>query len=154
MMNETFGFVRHHDKPLCIDASLVQRLVTAQFPQWKDLPVWPVACGGWDNRTFHLGRHRLVRLPSAACYAPQVEKEHRWLPQLAPQLPLSIPVPLAMGMPVYDYPWKWSVYQWLEGDTVALASITDLQELTTALAQFLLVFQGLDSTEGPLPGHY
>jgi aminoglycoside phosphotransferase (APT) family kinase protein len=38
-----------------IDAALVRRLIATQFPHWKDLAVRPVASGGWDNRTFHLG---------------------------------------------------------------------------------------------------
>lgn len=80
-----------------IDVSLVHRLIATQFPQWKGLPVQPVAEGGWDNRTFHLGKQMLVRMPSAEEYAMKVEKEHKWLPRLAPLLPLSIPTPLAMG---------------------------------------------------------
>lgn len=84
-----------------LDVSLVHRLISTQFPEWKDLPIKPVALSGWDNRTFHLGKHLLVRMPNAAEYAAQVEKEHRWLPKLAPLLPLSIPEPLAMGDPAY-----------------------------------------------------
>ena len=76
------------EQEVTIDTALVSRLVATQFPRWKDLAVRPVASGGWDNRTFHLGDHMLVRLPSAAAYASQVEKEHRWLPRLAPLLPL------------------------------------------------------------------
>jgi len=45
-----------------IDVSLVGRLVTTQFPQWAGLTIKPVAPGGWDNRTFHLGEHMAVRL--------------------------------------------------------------------------------------------
>ena len=57
-----------HPEKFPIDAALVRRLVAAQFPQWADLPVEPVAFGGWDNRTFHLGERMTVRLPSAAAY--------------------------------------------------------------------------------------
>ncbi|ABS78116.2 phosphotransferase [Coxiella burnetii] len=64
----------------------------------------------WDNRIFRLGEHMLVRLPSAANYAAQVEKEHQWLPKLAPLLPLPIPTPIAIGEPTSYYPWKWSIY--------------------------------------------
>jgi len=64
---------------LMIDDTLVRRLVAAQFPEWKDLPVRPVARSGWDNRTFHLGEHMLVRMPSSVDYAMQVEKEQKWL---------------------------------------------------------------------------
>lgn len=137
---------------LMIDASLVRRLVATQFPQWKDLPVRPVALSGWDNRTFHLGEEMLVRMPSAAEYALQVEKEHRWLPRLAPLLPLPIPVPLAMGKPGDGYPWKWSVYRWLEGDSAAMAEIADLSDFATRLADFLSALQRIDSSSGPMPG--
>ena len=54
---------------LIIDSALVRKLIDCQFPQWKNLEVKPVAQGGWDNRTFHLGDTMLVRLPSAAEYA-------------------------------------------------------------------------------------
>src|SRR5262245_11069875 len=100
-----------------IDEPLVRRLVSSQFPEWKDLPIRPVAFGGWDNKIFHLGEEMLVRLPSAKEYALQVEKEQKWLPKLAPLLPLSIPVPLALGKPGHGYPWRWSIYRWLEGET-------------------------------------
>ncbi|HYH32573.1 MAG TPA: phosphotransferase, partial [Pseudonocardia sp.] len=71
-----------------IHAALAARLVAAQFPQWAGLPVVPVEQPGWDNRTFRLGDTMTVRLPSAAGYVPSVEKEHTWLPRLAPHLPL------------------------------------------------------------------
>jgi aminoglycoside phosphotransferase (APT) family kinase protein len=139
---------------LKIDNTLVRHLVANQFPQWKDLPVQPVSFGGWDNRTFHLGEHMLVRLPSAAGYAEQVEKEHQWLPKLSPFLPLPIPEPIVMGEPGNDYPWKWSIYRWLEGDTAAAAPINDLSNFATSLAQFLKAFQRIDTTGGPLPGEH
>jgi hypothetical protein len=71
-----------------ITPSLVSRLVAGQFPQWAGLPVRPVELAGWDNATFRLGEDMSVRLPSGGQYAPQVDKEHRWLPALARQLPL------------------------------------------------------------------
>lgn len=135
-----------------IDAALVTRLVAQQFPQWKGLPIKQVASSGWDNRTFHLGRHMLVRLPSAASYALQVEKEQRWLPKLAPLLPLPIPVPLVMGVPADFYPWPWSIYQWLDGQAATLERIADLPRFATALAQFLAALQQIDASGGPPPG--
>ncbi|RVC56676.1 aminoglycoside phosphotransferase, partial [Mesorhizobium sp. M00.F.Ca.ET.038.03.1.1] len=94
-----------HNPKITIDTGLVRRLVDTQFPRWRGLPVSPVAFGGWDNRTFHLGDEMTVRLPSAAAYSLQVEKEQRWLPKLAPLLPLPIPTPLAVGGPAEGYPW-------------------------------------------------
>ena len=106
------------ERPL-IDAELVRRLIAGQFPHWAGLPVAPVEFGGVDNRTFHLGDGMTVRLPSAEGYAPQVDKEQRWLPVLAPQLPLPVPVPLAKGLPAEGYPFGWSVIRWIEGETAA-----------------------------------
>jgi aminoglycoside phosphotransferase (APT) family kinase protein len=137
-----------------IDAALVSRLVAAQFPRWADLPIRPVANGGWDNRTFHVGERMAARLPSAARYAAQVDKEQRWLPRLAPGLPLPIPAPLARGAPAEDYPWPWSVYEWLSGETAAVAPIADLRRFAIALAEFLLALQRIDAADGPLAGSH
>ena len=143
----------HPEKPP-IDVALVRRLVAAQFPQWADLPVRPVALGGWDNRTFHLGETMTVRLPSAASYSLQVEKEQRWLPRLAPLLPLPIPVPLAMGEPAEGYPWHWSIYRWLDGEPAATGHIADPRQFATTLGQFLRALQRIDATGGPPPGSH
>lgn len=135
-----------------IDQNLVRHLVATQFPLWKDLPIQPVAPCGWDNKTFRLGKHMLIRMPSAADYALQVEKEHKWLPKLAPFLPLPIPAPLAIGEPAAGYSWKWSIYNWLEGETAASSQIANLNDFATSLAQFLTALQCIDAKAGPLAG--
>ena len=52
-----------------ITIEIVKQLIEEQFPQWKNLPVRPVAKSGHDNRTFHLGEEMTVRLPSGEAYA-------------------------------------------------------------------------------------
>lgn len=135
-----------------IDVSLVHRLITSQFPEWQGLPITPVEMSGWDNRTFHLGNEMSVRLPSAADYALQVEKEQEWLPKLAPALPVSIPIPLAIGKPECGYPWKWSIYRWIEGKTVTSSLVKDLVPFASDLAGFLKALHRMDATGGPPPG--
>lgn len=135
-----------------IDVALVRRLVARQFPEWAELPVRPVAVGGWDNRTFHLGDRMTVRLPSAVGYAAQVAKEHRWLPVLAPQLPLPIPTPLAKGEPDADFPLPWSVYGWIDGETANRGRINDLTGFAEQVAAFLVALKKVDPTGGPGPG--
>lgn len=144
----------NRNKKLNIDETFVSNLVTNQFPQWKNLPVWPVTHSGWDNKTFHLGSDMLIRMPSAEKYAVQVEKEHRWLPKLGPLLPLEIPRPLEMGQPSNEYPWKWSIYQWIEGDLANPTNIADLCKFAHDLAEFLNAMQAIDPTDGPLPGDH
>ena len=103
-----------------IDVSLVRELVASQFADWAHLPIERVEPNGWDNRTFRLGSEMSVRLPSHQRYAAQVEKEQEWLPRLGPLLPLAVPTPLARGVPGHGYPWPWSVYGWLDGDTASV----------------------------------
>jgi aminoglycoside phosphotransferase (APT) family kinase protein len=140
------------DDSIQIDADLVARLVAGQFPQWADLPVRTVNLQGWDNRTFRLGEELSVRLPSAPGYAPQVEKEHRWLPRLAPHLPLPIPIPIARGRPAEGYPLDWSVYRWLPGTPLATTPIADLSQLAADLAHFLAALYRIDASDGPPAG--
>ena len=135
-----------------INVALVHKLVVTQFPQWAALSINPVEFSGWDNRSFHLGEHMLIRLPSAACYSSQIEKEQRWLPKLAPFLPLPIPLSVAMGMPTEAYPWHWSINRWLEGQTASIERIKDLRQFAISLAEFLVALQQCDTTDGPLAG--
>src|ERR1700726_3151009 len=109
-----------------IDSALVTRLVAAQFPQWSGLSVTPVEVDGWDNRTYRLGDEMTVRLPTAIGYVPAVAKENRWLPRLAPSLPVAVPPILAAGVPGEGYPFPWSVRGWLPGETAAPGRIDDM----------------------------
>ncbi|MBM7799037.1 aminoglycoside phosphotransferase (APT) family kinase protein [Microlunatus panaciterrae] len=135
-----------------IDEHLARRLVDEQFPHWRHLPVTPVEVSGWDNRTFRLGDELTIRLPSAAGYSLQVDKEQQWLPILAPQLPLPIPTPVSQGNPGLGYPFSWSVYRWLDGETAGPGTIADLTQFATSLAEFLVALQGIDANGGPEAG--
>lgn len=125
-----------HSDELAIDVSLVRRLLAAQFPKWADLPIEPVESVGTDNAIYRLGDDMAVQLSRIGWAIGQVEKEHRWLPRLAPHLPLAIP-PLARGIPAEGHPWHWSVYRWLEGENATIGRIADLRQAATDLAGFV-----------------
>jgi len=137
-----------------LDVALAERLVRTQFPQWAELPVRPVDLPGWDNRTFRLGDTMSIRLPSGPWYAMQVEKEQRWLPVLAPKLPLPIPAPVALGEPGEGYPYAWSIYRWIDGRPATPDSIGSLTTFATDLAGFLVALRQADATGGPGPGQH
>ena len=126
--------------------------MAAQFPRWASLPVTPVAHGGWDNWTFHLGSELSVRMPSAAEYALAVEKEHRWLPELASRLPVPISAPVAKGEPGEGYPFPWSIYSWLDGEPASADRIADPVRFAVELAEFLSALRLVDPANGPRPG--
>jgi aminoglycoside phosphotransferase (APT) family kinase protein len=93
-----------------------------------------------------------IRLPAANVYAPQVAKEQRWLPALKPHLHLPIPEPLAHGQPSEDFPYPWSIYRWLEGESANADNVTDQAALGSALAGFLRALQAIDPSDGPAAG--
>ena len=127
-----------------ITVEVVSCLISEQFPQWADLEIRPVALDGWDNTTFRLGEEKSVRLPSHARYVPQIDKEHRWLPALAPQLTVPIPQPIAKGRAGCGFPSPWSIYGWLEGDPAAIVGVHDHDRLAEDLAAFLRALQRVD----------
>lgn len=137
-----------------INTMLIHKLIKAQFPMWEDLPIRQLIPGGLDNRTFRLGSDKLVRIPSAEHYAAQIQKEYYWLPKLASQLPLTIPTPLRMGEPGEGYPWRWSIYQWIEGETVADCTEINKTMLAVSLAKFLQALHKISLVGGPTPGSH
>ncbi|MGV1986853.1 aminoglycoside phosphotransferase family protein [Agrobacterium sp. 22-221-1] len=141
------------DDRIVVSTEQVRALVDSQFPQWAGLNIRPVELSGWDNRSFRLGDDMLIRMPSAARYVAQVEKEHRWLPALAPLLPFPIPAPLALGQPGQGYPFRWSVYRWLEGEPLARdLDRVDLSTIAIDVAAFLRALHGVDASDGPPAG--
>jgi aminoglycoside phosphotransferase (APT) family kinase protein len=142
--------MEHVPDPQDLDSATVARLVAGQFPQWADEPVRPVGKPGVDNSTFRLGEDKMVRLPRFERWIGQVTREQRWLPVLAPRLPLPIPEPLAQGEPADGFPYPWSVYGWLPGERADLAEL-DLRQAAADLAEFLLALWGIDAADGPPP---
>ncbi len=136
---------------LVVDATLVRALLHEQFPAWASLPLRPVARSGKDHRMLRLGSDKLVRLPSAPEFVPQVEKEQAWLPRLAAAVPLPIPVVFGRGRPSKRFPAPWSVYGWIDGEPAASATV-DRERLASDLAAFLVALRAADTTGAPPPG--
>jgi aminoglycoside phosphotransferase (APT) family kinase protein len=143
-----------HVDEIYTDASLVGRLIRAQFPEWAELTIEPVHSAGTDNAIYRLGDDMAVRLPRTESATGQVDKEHTWLPVLAPHLPLTIPVSLATGEPGEGYPWRWSINRWLEGENATIERLTDPRQAATDLAHFVAALHQIDPTGGPPSGSH
>lgn len=138
-----------HADELDIDAELVRGLVAEQFPRWGGLGVRRVASAGTDNAMYRLGDDMVVRLPRLPGGGHQVEFEHRWLPRLAPRLPLAVPEPLAKGEPGRGYGLPWGVYRWLDGDNAHDVPITELKDAAVRLGRFVAALRTVDGTGAP-----
>jgi aminoglycoside phosphotransferase (APT) family kinase protein len=138
---------RMHADERDIDGPMVRRLLAAQFPRYADLPLAAVPSAGTDNAVFRLGQDLAVRLPRIHWAVDDARKEHKFLPELAPYLPLQIPEPLEKGVPGEGYPWPWSIYRWLEGEDATLARIADRRQLAEDLARFVVALHQIDTVE-------
>jgi aminoglycoside phosphotransferase (APT) family kinase protein len=131
------------------DVPLVRRLLAAQFPAWASLPIDRVRSSGTVNALYRLGDEMVVRLPRTDWGAGAVDRELRWMPKIAPLLPIASPVPLAKGTPAAGYPWEWGVYPWLEGENPTVDGNADPDQLARELARFVDALHGIDLAGGP-----
>ncbi len=140
-----------HADEVEIDAPLVHRLLATQFPHYAHLPLAPVPSSGTDHALYRLGEELVVRLPRIHWATAQAELEARWLPRLAPHLPLAVPQPLAMGEPDAGYPFHWAIYRWLAGENAADHPAADSIQTALDLAHFIRALQAIDPAGGPRP---
>lgn len=119
-----------------VTAPLVRQLLADQHPDLADLPLLFVA-SGWDNVVFRLGDTYAVRLPRRRAAVPLIEHEARWLAELAPRLPLPIPVPLRVGAPGAGYPCAWTVVPWFDGSTALALPPHDPDDAARSLGAFV-----------------
>jgi aminoglycoside phosphotransferase (APT) family kinase protein len=136
-----------HADELPIEMPLVRRLLEEQFPELAALPLEPVPSTGTDNALYRLGDELVVRLPRIEWAAAGIEKDLRWLPFLAPRLPVAVPVPLVRGRPAAGFPWDWGVYSWLPGESPTLGPGSEA--LARDLAGFVRALRMVETVGAP-----
>lgn len=132
-----------------IDAATVARLVSKQFPQWADRAVTAMPFAGAGNALFRLGADLTVRLPRHRGAVAAIDVELTWLPRLAAQLPLAVPVPVAAGAPDEMFPRPWAVFRWLRGTSLAGRHDVEPTDLAVRLGGFVAALQGIEISTAP-----
>ncbi|WP_217255063.1 aminoglycoside phosphotransferase family protein [Streptomyces sp. AC602_WCS936] len=123
------------DSAFEITADLVRDLLHEQHPDLADLAIREVA-GGWDNQQWRLGDELAVRVPRTERAPDLQRKERRWLPVLAPRLPLPVPEPVRIGEPSARFPKPWTVMTWVPGEPLDRSPISG-DDSAGRLADFL-----------------
>ena len=131
-----------------MDEELVHGLLKEQHPDLADLALRQVI-GGWDNQLWRLGNELAVRLPRTERAPELLRKEYRWLPELAPRLPLPVPVPQRIGEPSERFPHTWLVTTWVGGEPADRTPITAVEAADT-LATFLQALHVDAPADGPV----
>ncbi|MFJ5611914.1 aminoglycoside phosphotransferase family protein [Streptomyces sp. NPDC093221] len=130
------------------DAEVVRWLVREQHPDLAELELRPVD-GGWDNQLWRLGEELAVRLPRTPRAPALLAKERRWLPLLAPRLPLPVPTPVRDGEPSARFPRPWAVTRWVPGSPADLTPIGRGEHAADALAGFLTALHRKAPADAP-----
>jgi len=117
------------------DEALVRALLREQHPDLAGMALRGVD-GGWDNRMWRLGTDLAVRMPRTPRAPGLLRTEQRWLPLLAPDLPLPVPVPVRVGEPSVLFPQTWTVTRWVAGEPADRAPVSS-PRAAGALAGFL-----------------
>ena len=119
-----------------ISEDLVRALLREQHPDLAELPIREVA-GGWGNQMWRLGDHLAVRMQRMDTTPDLQLKERRWLPVLAPRLPLAVPTPVRDGSPSGRFGKLWTVMTWVAGTPLDHGTITRGEHAADTLAAFL-----------------
>ena len=130
----TYGPAGRRASATDIDEGLIVRLLQEQAPHLAGLRAVKVK-DGWDNAVWRLGEVLAIRITRRAVAVDLHRHEQRWLPVLAPGLPLPVPAPVIVGVPSAQFPWPWSVVPWFEGEVAAVAPL--LPQEARALGAFL-----------------
>jgi aminoglycoside phosphotransferase (APT) family kinase protein len=125
------------DAEISVDATLARTLIADQFPELSDLPI-AVLAEGWDNVVYLVGAGWVFRFPRRAIAISGIELEMAVLPELAPLVPLPVPVPVFFGRPSAEFAWPFFGARFIEGREAADAPLTDAGR--SALAQPLAGF--------------
>ena len=142
---------RMHEDEVTVDDGTVRALLGDQFPRWADRRLRRIADSGTDNAIYRLGGDLGVRLPRIHWAAAQIEKECRWLPELAADLPTAVPVPVGEGRPGHGYPFPWLVFPWLEGNSLDRVAVDDWDGVAAGVAEFVLALERHPPGGGPPP---
>lgn len=137
-----------HAGEVPIDAELIGRLISEQFPCWAGLPISAVPSTGTVNAIYRIGDHLCARLPRVQEWAQDLDREWTWLPRLAPRLSLQIPEPIAKGRPTGPYPFPWAIYGWIDGKPYSDDLVEDEEEAALDLARFVAELRRVE----PAPG--
>lgn len=130
---------------------VVTQLLREQAPHLAHLPVRRSRTSGSSNWVFRLADDMAVRMPRTDDYTQDLLNEIRWLPQLAPKLPVPVPTLVAVGQASELFPRPWTVVSWVPGHLPVALDDGQQGRFARTFGDFLQTLHGID-TDGAQPG--
>jgi aminoglycoside phosphotransferase (APT) family kinase protein len=128
-----------------VDERLARELIRAQFPEVEQRSLQLLGAG-WDNTVWLVDEEWVFRFPRRQMVIPGLENEMRYLPQIAPLLPLAIPLPTLLGKPSDAFAWPFYGAPFLRGRELAESALDDeaRTRLGRPLGEFLRALHSLE----------
>jgi aminoglycoside phosphotransferase (APT) family kinase protein len=134
--------VEMHVGQLSVSPTMVRDLVNEQFPQWRGLPVEPLASAGTVNAIFRIGTRHVARFPLQPTDIESARRSLRAEADAARELVgrtrFATPEPVGLGEPGAGYPLPWSVQTWLAGVPATVEDPGGSIAFAHDLAEFVL----------------
>ncbi|MGG1676291.1 phosphotransferase [Neobacillus sp. NRS-1170] len=118
------------------------KLIGTQFPQLNPIKICFLGLG-FDNTVFKVNNQYIFRFPRRTIAVDLLKTENKLLPHLTNTLNLSIPDPIFFGSPSSTYPWPFTGYRAVKGETPGqlteerrLLSVDLIAEFLRTLHQF------------------
>jgi aminoglycoside phosphotransferase (APT) family kinase protein len=137
-----------HPNQLTISLETVRRLVDAQFPEWRGLPINRFASQGTVNALFRIGEQLAARFPlepgDVGSTRQWLESEAEAARELLGRTRFRTPEPIALGEPGEGYPLPWSVQTWLPGTVATDEDPSSSVAFARDLAEFIQGVRAID----------
>ena len=138
-----------HPNQLTISRETVRRLVDAQFPEWRGLPINRFASRGTVNALFRIGEQLGARFPlepgDVGSTRQWLESEAEAARELLGRTRFRTPEPIALGEPGEGYPLPWSVQTWLPGTVATDEDPSSSVAFAHDLAEFISGARAIDT---------
>jgi aminoglycoside phosphotransferase (APT) family kinase protein len=136
-----------------VGEELARSLAADLLPAFAEAPMRLLG-EGWDSTVWLLGDEWVLRFPRREVVVPGFLRELDVLPQLAPALPVAVPVAQVRGEPDARFPWPWAAFRLLPGREIAGAAIDDAARVRHGrdLGRFLRALHTVDPAGVPAGG--
>ena len=146
-----------HSNQLVVSPALVSRLVSAQFPEWANLPVESVPGQGTVNAIFRIGSSLTARFPlqksPLAVARGAMEAESAAAIEFADVAGCPTPAPVAIGAPGLGYPMPWLLQTWIPGRIASARGAENGDALALDIAALVQRLRSVDTRGRAFSGH-
>lgn len=138
-----------HKGQLDVSGATARSLLDEQFPQYRALPLRPLASAATVNSIFRLGEGLTVRFPLVGEDTDEtravLRAEVAACAEFAALSPVPAPHPVAIGEPGHDYPLPWSIQTWVQGRDAVEVDPAGSDAFADDLANLLRVLREADT---------